>query len=199
MRVVLIHGYKGSPEKHFFPWLRNELLGAGFEVDCPALPNPEEPDPDTWTKALLEEIGPLNDETIIVGHSLGGAEALLFVEASEARSTPRAVVLSSTPWHVRADLFKGFFLSELEYDVLPWKAHEFVVVHAEDDPVVPFDHAQKYVKLLKAELVAPKTGGHFDGQTHPELLRAILSIADREIVYEPGMSLDDDFADLIER
>ena len=82
---------------NFFPWLHNELRNKGFEVIAPTLSNPEEPDPEAWTKTLLEEVGPLNDETIIVGHSLGAAESLIFLEAAEARSTPKAVILIGAP------------------------------------------------------------------------------------------------------
>ena len=199
MRIILIHGYKGSPQSNFFPWLHDRLKDLGHEVIAPALPNPAEPDPEAWTKTLLEEVGPLNDETVIFGHSLGGAATLLFLEAAEARSTPKGVVLSSAPWHIRHERFSGFFTSELEYDVLPWKAHEFVVVHAQDDDVVPFDHGQKYAKLLKAKLIAPETGGHFDDPEQPVILEAIKAVIDSPVVYEPGMSLDDDYQDLIER
>ena len=90
-------------------------------------------------------------------------------------------------------------MSELEYDVLPWKAHEYKVIHAKNDPKVPFDHGQKYAALLKAELIAPETGEHFQGETYPVILETILKAAESPIIYEPGMSLDDDFSDLIER
>src|SRR5437868_4960749 len=100
MRVILIPGYKASPETNFFPWLKKELIDRRFEVIVPELPNPAEPDRDLWTKAVIDACGILTDKDIVVGHSLGGATALRFLEAAEARTTPHACVLISTPWMI---------------------------------------------------------------------------------------------------
>ncbi len=197
MRIILVHGYKSSPEKNFFPWLTRELVDRRFEVLCPVLPEPENPDRDAWTKALLEAVGPLSDEDIVVGHSLGGAAALRFLEAAEARTTPHACVLISTPWMIRDEKFRGFFLTELDHDVLMWRASKFVVIHAKDDKVIPFEHAEKYAKVFHAKIVAPETGGHFDGPEYPVILEAILNVAAEPIVYAPGLSLADEYSELI--
>lgn len=197
MRVILIHGYKSSPEKNFFPWLQRELIDRRFEVVIPTLPEPETPDRDAWTNALLEAVGPLTDQDIVVGHSLGGAAALRFLEAAEARTTPHACVLISTPWMIRDEKFRGFFLTELDHDVLMWRASKFVVVHAKDDKVIPFDHAEKYAKVFHAKVVAPEIGGHLDGPEYPVILEAITQVAAEPIIYAPGMSLTDEYSELI--
>ncbi len=197
MRAILVHGYKSSPDKNFWPWLRRELIDRRFEVVAPVLPDPENPDRDVWTKTLLESVGQLSDQDIVIGHSLGGAAALRFLEAAEARTTPHACVLISTPWMIKDERFRGFFLTELDHDVLMWRASKFVIVHAKDDKVIPFDHAERYAKVFHAKLVAPETGGHFDGPEYPILLDTILQAAGEPIVYAPGMSLNDEYSDLI--
>ncbi len=197
MRIILVHGYKDSPQTRFWPWLRQELANRRFDVVMPALPNPEEPDRDAWTKALLAEVGHLSDQDIIVGHSLGGASALRLLESAEARTTPHACVLMSTPWMIKDDRFRSFFLTELDHDVLMWRASKFMVVHAKDDVVIPVAHAERYAEVFHAELVTPDTGGHFEGAQNQALLEAILKVAAEPIVYAPGMSLADEYADLI--
>ena len=57
MKFVLIHGFKASPESNFFPWLKDELRKLGHEVEVPALPHPESPDAEEWTKYLVDNIG----------------------------------------------------------------------------------------------------------------------------------------------
>ena len=148
MKIVLIHGYKSSPQGNFFPWLKDELRKKGHDVVVPELPHPDEPDAEEWTKVLVDEVGPIDNETIILGHSLGGALALRFLEAAEAYSTPKGVVLVSTPWRIGHELFHGFFMTELDFDVLAWKASFFTVVHSKDDDKIPFNHAQKYADVL---------------------------------------------------
>ncbi len=197
MRVILIHGYKASPETNFWPWLQRELTDRRYEVVMPELPNAMEPDRDAWTKALLESVGPLSDQDIIVGHSLGGAAALRFLEAAEARTTPHACILISTPWMIKDERFRGFFLTELDHDVLMWRASKYVVVHAKDDTVIPIAHAERYTQVFHAKLVTPDVGGHFAAPEQPVILDAILAVAEEPIVYSPGMSLNDEYADII--
>ncbi|MCG3770680.1 MAG: putative hydrolase YdeN [Nitrosomonadaceae bacterium] len=197
MRVILVHGYKASPKTNFWPWLERELKDRRFEVVMPELPTPETPDRDAWTKALLEAVGPLSDQDIVVGHSLGGAAALRLLEAVEARTTPHACVLISTPWMIKDDRFRSFFLTELDHDVLMWRASKFVVVHAKDDTVIPVAHADRYAQVFHAKLITPEVGGHFDGPEYPELLKAIVDVAAEPIIYAPGTTLRDEYADII--
>lgn len=197
MRIILIHGYKSSPQMNFFPWLTNELREKGFDVVVPELPNPAEPDRDAWTKALIEACGTLTANDVIVGHSIGGATALRFLEGAEAKTTPHACILISTPWMVKDDRFRGFFLTELDYDVLMWRASKFAIIHAKDDAIIPVDHAHKYADVFHAKLVTPEEGGHFQGEKYPVILDTILELANEPIEYAPGMSLQDEYADLI--
>lgn len=196
MRIVLIPGYKATPESNFFPWLKDELRRRGHDVVVANLPNPEAPDRDEWTKVLLEQVGSIDNETVVVGHSLGGAAALRFMEAAEVRSTPHALVLIATPWMINHEQFRGFFMTELDYEVLMWKASKIAVIHAIDDKTIPFDHAEKYAKVLHAKLVETQEGGHFQGMEYPIILQTILDLIDEPVVYEPGQSLADAYADL---
>lgn len=197
MRIVCVPGYKATPDSNFFPWLKDEFRRRGHDVVVANLPNPEAPERDEWNKALLDQVGAVDNETIIVGHSLGGAAALRFLEAAEAFSTPHALVLVATPWMIGSEQFRGFFMTELDYEVLMWKASKVAVIHAKDDPTIPFDHAEKYAKVLHARLVPSETGGHFQGTEYPVILDTILSLIDEPVVYAPGQTLDDEYADII--
>jgi uncharacterized protein len=200
MKILLIHGFKSNSKMNFFPWLREELIKLGHDVIVPNLPNANEPDPEEWVKTLLEAVKTVDDETVVVGHSLGAATALRFLEAVEVRSTCRGAVLIAAPWMIRDEKLRGFFMSELDFDVLMWKASKFTIIHSHDDPVIPFDHAEKYAKVLHANLIERNDGEeHFQGERYPTILKAIQGIVGEEIVYEPGKSLDDEYAQLHER
>lgn len=196
MRIILIHGYKASPQFGWFPWIERELRALGFDVFIPELPNPEEPDRDVWNETLVKACTPLTENDIIVGHSLGGAAALRMLEAAEARSTPHALVLVSTPWMIKDDRFRGFFFSELDFEVLMWRASKFVVIHAVDDTVIPVEHGRRYAAALHGVLVTPEIGGHFQGTEYPEILKEIVRVANETVEYAPGKAITDEYADI---
>ena len=193
MKIVLIHGFKASSHSNFFPWLTDELKKQGHEVVCPDMPGAEDPDSEEWVKFLLDEVGPIDDETIVLGHSLGGATALRFLEAAEVYSTPKACILVSTPWMIKSEQFRGFFLSELDFEVLMWKASKFAVVHSKDDPTIPFNHATKYADLLHAQLVEADGCGHFLGEKYPIILSTIQDCIKEPVIYSPGEGIADEY------
>lgn len=43
-RVFIIHGWSGSPEENWFPWLKKELENSGFEVHVPQIPDADNPE-----------------------------------------------------------------------------------------------------------------------------------------------------------
>ncbi len=197
MRIIGVHGYRSSPSLHFWPWLKQKLEAEGFEVIVPELPDPENPDRDAWTQALVASIRYLSEDDIIVGHSLGGAAALRFLEAAEARTTPKGCVLISTPWMINDERFRGFFLTDLDHDVLMWRASKFTVIHAQDDSIIPVAHAKRYADIFHARLVTPETGKHLSDPEQPIILEEILKIAREPIEYAPGKSLPDAYEDLV--
>lgn len=193
MRVILIHGFNASPDKNFHPWLRDELHQAGFEVLAPALPFSGEPNLAEWLKTMETEVGRIESDDIILGHSLGGVMALRYLEAAEMTGTPKAVILVAAPWNLKGNALQSFFTHELDADVLMWKAKEFVVLHSKDDDKVPFDHAEKYTKMLKGKLVARENEGHYMDERYPVLLEIIKRLSEKEYEMNPGEGLANDY------
>ncbi len=196
MRVVLIHGYNANPEMNFHPWLIQQLKDKGIEVIAPKIPLEGEPDVLLCIDALVQAVGRLDEKTIILGHSLGGVLALRYLEAAEAVSTPRAVMLIAAPWQTKSETIKNLFLSEFDYDVVAWKAKEFVIVHDKEDTMVPFDHALKYQKMLNAELIETTGNNHYMDAEYPILFETILRKSEPMPPIEPGLTLDNRYADI---
>jgi len=76
---ILLHGYTGSPKKHFFPWLKKELEKRGAKVYAPELPDSEDPKVYDQVAEVLKS-APFDENTVLVGHSLGGVVALKVLE-----------------------------------------------------------------------------------------------------------------------
>lgn len=79
-RVFVIHGWKSSPADCWFPWLKKELEQKGHDVSVPAMPNPYNPDIAQWLSYLKKEIGEPDENTFLIGHSLGAFISLKYAE-----------------------------------------------------------------------------------------------------------------------
>src|SRR3989339_439578 len=179
MRIILIHGFNANPEMNFIPWLKDQLQEKGFEVLAPSLSlrTDQEINLPTILEEVKKQVGCLHGEDIIVGHSLGGLIALQSLQSAEMPEPPRAVLLVASPWKVSKPELRHLFIEDLDADVIMWKAEEFIVIHSEDDKLVPVEHGHRLAAALKARLVLQTSDDHFMGTEYPILQELLLEIA----------------------
>lgn len=70
-RAFIIHGWEGTPDSNWFPWLADELKKKGFEAVVPQMPNADFPVAKEWLGHMQKIVGEPDENTFLVGHSLG--------------------------------------------------------------------------------------------------------------------------------
>src|SRR3989338_1065148 len=93
--ALIIHGTEGYPEENWFPWLKVQLEEAGYQVWVPQFPTPENQTPEKWFEVLKSYEKNFNKDTILVGHSLGGAFLLRILEKISVRIRAAVFVAAS--------------------------------------------------------------------------------------------------------
>src|SRR3989344_4520863 len=76
---LLLHGYIGSPNGSYHKWLKNMLERKGYLVQVPDLPNTNEPKETEQVKHVFDRCR-VDENTIIIGHSLGGTVAMKLLQ-----------------------------------------------------------------------------------------------------------------------
>jgi leucyl-tRNA synthetase/predicted alpha/beta hydrolase family esterase len=76
--ILLIQGLSGS-NSDWFPWLEKEAKKYSVDFVCPSLPSSERSDLTVWLKELEKYTKNLNENSIVIGYSLGGLAALHLV------------------------------------------------------------------------------------------------------------------------
>lgn len=162
--VFIIHGYTGYPEKNWFPWLKAELEKLGLEVVVPAMPNTNAPQLNEWLPHLQKTVGSPDNETYLVGHSLGCPAILRYLESlDEGRMVGGALLVA------------GFaeplpHLPELDsFTEVPWndesvKAHtkKIAIINSDNDEAVPFFNGEHVRDRFNAELITVHDMGHIN-------------------------------------
>jgi len=180
-RVVFIHGWEGSPEEGWRPWVKRELEQKGFQVLNPAMPNPKYPKQKEWVEHLAEVIKTPDEETILIGHSLGAITILRYLESlPEGQKIGGAVFVAGFSDDLQIPEIKDFFTTEIKWDKVKQHCQTFIALHSDNDPYVPLTHREIFQDKLNAQVVTMHNMRHFSGDDGirelPQLLELILSI-----------------------
>ena len=177
-RVVLVHGWDGNPTDSWKPWLKEQLEKKGWKWSAPQFPGGEHPKLAEWLEVLRATIPDPDKHTYFVGHSLGCAAILRYLETLPSDVKIGGVVLvagfvSSTGESELAEFTtEPFAFGELRQRII-----KSIVIGGRDDPAVPFGKVLELQAELGAELMIDDGKGHFaedDGITElPSVLKAL--------------------------
>ena len=180
--AIIIHGTEGYPEENWFPWLKKELEQQGYKVNVPQFPSPPviPAKISEWFDVL--ENHSIDQDTILIGHSLGGMFTLRILEKLEY--PVKAAFLIAAPiginpikYYDRDLAFRGDF--DFDWDKIRKNARHFVAFHSDNDPYVDLANGQKLAEQLGITLHFVPNSSHFNiagGFTpeFPDLLEEIM-------------------------
>lgn len=197
--VLLMHGWEGRPTQ--FAELIKALVNAGYGVvalDAPAHGRSpgREANVVLFARALLEAASELPPLKAVIGHSMGGASALLATqlglrtEALVSIAAPSRILTMlrrfsrymGLPRQARAHFVRlveekaGIPAGQLD------SAHyqlDFpgLVVHAADDPMVPLSEAEAiHQSWFDSRLLRLERGGHQRVLADPQVVQAVLTL-----------------------
>ncbi|MEK7460897.1 MAG: alpha/beta fold hydrolase [Patescibacteria group bacterium] len=174
-RVIIVHGWDGYPEEGWFPWLKRELEARHFEVDVPQMPAAGTPRIEAWVPHLAKIITWSDQETFLIGHSIGCQTILRALEILPVGRHIKAAVLVApflefltlgdktvdvtaeeaiaTPW----------LTTPIDYERVRQQVDQIVAIFSDDDPYVPLANVQLFEDRLNAETIVVPKMGHFSG------------------------------------
>jgi predicted alpha/beta hydrolase family esterase len=162
-RVIIIHGWEGSPQRNWFPWLKTELEKASCEVLAPLMPNADHPKLSEWLEFLKQTIGEADERTYFVGHSLGVMAILRYLEAQDdGKTVGGAVLVAGFSEAIGYGELKSFFEVPLDYEKVKQAAKRFSAINSDNDPYVSLKSGEILRDRLGAELTIIKNGGHLN-------------------------------------
>lgn len=182
-RVFVIHGWGGNPDGGWKPWLRSELEKKGFAVTMPQMPSPDFPKMEDWVGTLAKLIGKPDENTYLVGHSLGVVTVLRYLESLKGKERiGGAVLVAGLAMNTHISELQSFFPKE-SYDWAAIRQHcsKFITINSDNDYYIPLEHGEEFKGKLGAEMIVMEEHGHFssaDGFTElPVVLQSVLKVA----------------------
>lgn len=177
-KLLIAHGWFGTPADNWYPYLKEVAKKLGYEVHIPQLKDKDNPTLDSWTTSIQDEFV-IDEETSIVGHSLGAVLALKLLQNSSIKIDRLLLVSGWDFWDLTPE-HKTFFDVPVDHEKVIVNSTRISVVHSTNDPYITVYQAEEMSKRLKADFHKVENGGHLqatDGfSTFPLLVDLICSI-----------------------
>lgn len=153
-------------------------LGDNYDVLLPHMPNSENARYGEW-KIWLEKIAPLLDEEVIlVGHSLGGITLVKYLSENDFPKKIKAVFLIAPAYDsIAGDFDMADFMISADLKKIFEQVGKVFIYHSKDDEVVPFSNFERYeTELPEAVFRTFEDRGHFNQTEFPEIVEDIKSL-----------------------
>ncbi|HVW22839.1 MAG TPA: alpha/beta fold hydrolase [Opitutaceae bacterium] len=191
-RAFIIHGYQGYPGEAWQPWLKAELEQRGWAVWLPAMPRPDHPVMAEWIGLLAALVGEPDEQTVLVGHSLGVQVVLRYLEqlAGRGRAVGKIVLIAGAfPAGMSAEeadrrtggdaALRPWLTLGVDGEKVNRAAGRITVILSDNDPIIPYAQARdSFARNLRCEILVEPGKGHFNEDDHltdlPVALRAVL-------------------------
>lgn len=186
--VIILHGMpsqveyenpanKKPTESHWLPWIQERLIKKGFDAKIPALPLPYAPEYKSWCE-VFEQL-PLNEETVLIGHSCGAGFLVRYL--SEHPTVHISLLVLVAPWiDTKHELTNGFFDFTIDTQISNRIKNGIVLFTSSDDEETLESVRKLEDNINDIEIKHYTDQGHFTeedmGTTiFPDLLETILT------------------------
>lgn len=185
----MVHGWGGTPQEGWFPWLKRELEVKGFEVVVPQLPDAENPHIKAWVPALASAVGRPGADTYLVGHSMGCQTIIRYLETlREGEKIGGAVFvagftrpLTGLESDEEEAIGREWTQTPIDFSLVRPRLGRSVALFSDNDPWVPVANIEDFREKLGSEIIIQSGRGHFDEEAGfmelPIVLEKLLELA----------------------
>jgi predicted alpha/beta hydrolase family esterase len=162
-RVIIVHCWSGTPQYCWYQWAKDQLEPKGFTVEIPAMPETDEPKLRLWLPKLIETIGQPDEDLYLVGHSIGCATIMRYLEQlPEGQKVGGVVLVAGYTSDLGFDELKNFYQTPLDFTkIRSSSVNGFYNIHSDDDQYVPLSNSAELKKYLGGEAIILHAKGHF--------------------------------------
>jgi predicted alpha/beta hydrolase family esterase len=184
-RIVLVHGWGGSPRGCWLPWLKQELEKKGFEVIVPQMPNTNEPKIETWVPFLEKELDGADENTYFIGHSIGCQTILRYLQSLPGNVKVGGVLLVAGFVNLTSvveedeedyEVAQPWLETPLNWEDIAFHCNKFTAIFSDNDPWVPLDDSEIFKENLNAKILVEHNQDHFNAPKHQIILSELLKM-----------------------
>ena len=169
---IILHGFTGRADKNFIPWLKESLEALGHRVQAPQMPNTDNPKEKEQVDYVIENCD-INENTVIIGHSLGGHIAMKLLQKTKQKINRLVLVAPAVIPSFRLKDSTKFDNCDFNYDykLIKSLAKEIIILSDNQEA----SRRQDYLEFLSNQfgVLLQKTNAnkkHFCAESEPFIL-----------------------------
>jgi len=173
-KAIMVHGWGGSSGGGWFDWLKHELEKKKIEVHAFDMPDTDNPKIKDWIGYLEDNIPSLDEETYLVGHSIGCQTIMRFLEKTSKGKVAGCVFVAG--WftlkglgNAEIPIAKPWLETPIDFNKVKRNTNKILTIFSDDDPYVPLSDSELFKKNLNAKIIIIKNKGHIDELNKSEI------------------------------
>lgn len=169
-RAVIVHCWGGNPDYAWYPWAKIELEKKGYQVDVPAMPESDMPSRNKWVLYLQEVIGKPDDGLALIGHSIGAATIMRYLETlDDDERVGKVIFVAGFTDQLGFQELENYFAEPLNFAIIKSKSSNgFVAIQSDNDPFVSTQYGERIKQELGAKLIIKHNANHMSGPVDDE-------------------------------
>lgn len=159
LRVLILHGWEGSPKPHWQDWLAKRLEKDGVQVSFPELPSKFFPKKDVWLEAVLKEVQSFRPN-VVACHSLGCTTWFHLLNIHKIEGIEKLLLVAPPKNDLEGyDDIASFFPCRTPGDL---QAEKALLVVSDDDKYLSMKEAKVLMDELKIKTKILHEAGHIN-------------------------------------
>lgn len=165
-RIIIVHGWDGSPTGDWVGWATEEFRKKGYEVITPEMPGADAPVIDKWVTYLRSVAGAVDENTYFIGHSIGCQTIMRFLETVDAKVGGAIFVagwfdLRNLENEESEEIAKPWIETAIDCEKVKANLVKSVVILGDNDLWVPYEETKKdFETRLGSEIITLHGAGH---------------------------------------
>lgn len=149
-KVFIVHGFQGSPNGGWRPWLMGELEKQNIYSCALSMPNPNNPIPVEWVEEISRHVeNNKRDQVYLIGHSLGVPAILRYIENTQAKNIKGIVLVAGPIFKTTKRKVAEFLKKPFDFEKIKKGVKKIVVIHGDNDRSVSMEQGEMLAKKLK--------------------------------------------------
>ncbi len=182
-RIIIVHGWGGYPEEGWFPSFKNELETRGYQVLVPKMPHTENPTINDWVQFLSKTVGKPDENTYLVGHSIGCQTILRYLEGLNVGEKIGGALFVAGWFNLEnmeddeeRTIAEPWLSTPINFERVRSALPKSTLIISDNDPYGAFEENKKKFAELGSKIIVLHNADHLNGESHTSLPEALTEL-----------------------